>query len=1117
MAQSRNTALVLVALAASAALGTVVWLALDDGAASAEVVGPAAMVATRGTPSSNSKLVAPQEDADERAVESTAERAAPTATSSSASERAAVGVAAERELAEALWVEGRVEWPEGVPLDEELDVVADGKEFQHVGEPKGKHRVRVGRDGRFRVAFRKDTLSGSLSIGARYCFLETPLKLKPASPPENIVLAPELGGCIAGVITPPPGAQDLDAVRARATVMSVGWGMKRDQQQRKAKPDASWRYELRGLAADLEHHVQFESQVWMPFDKSSVRVAAGQVTIIDIVCERGVTLRGVIVDDAGEPVGNTSVIARASDQTPARPAFRHGQSNAKGEFSLQGAPYGAVELEFSREGFLDKKVELEKLADGEAREQLRVTLDSGRFVTGVVTWDDGAPAERAMVQVEGPSEGQRFVYGEPKGHRVDAQGRFKITGLGEGPFKVTASAPEASRPRPAGIEAPKSKNSGPKWRADARGVTPGAEVVLVLGPGASVAGIVVDESGAPVEKFMIRTAQRSGESVFVGPAGVAARKFDAPDGRFVLEGLSDGAWDLFAQAKGFSDSESAPIDVPYSGPELRITLSRAARLAGIVVDPSGKPLADVKLEIQRDREHVRRFGFGGEDARRTDKQGRFELRDTPSGLVTLYATHPKFAASPRVELRLAPGEERDDLRLELSEGGSVRGSIHADEFRHSDQWSVNISSKEGDWSHTTVDADGKFSFELVHPGKHTVYANGHGNEPSEGKRGPRRALSATVTVEAGKTTEVVLGGPGAQPIELRGRVTIAGSPAAGATLYVSRSGFTRQVESGADGTYSVMVDGSGKYTVNTNLRDNGASQASYVDILDGGPTVHDVEFLDGQLRGRVVTASGDPVANVSVQLALVRASTETQRGARHASVRTDAKGAFELRGVTPGEHQLTVIDMFSLDSPRFGPVVLESVLVAGDRASEELLLQVEPGGALRCVIRGVDGGAAIGASVLVRSTDGSVWGHMFVNRNTDGAGLCTLSGLATGDYIVVARLEDAVGMSSAVRAKSGESRDVQVSLRRGGSLEITRTADEGVSFKSKLVVLDATGFDWALGATSWSTAGAATRLGPLPPGAYRVRSTGSNDEVAEVAATLRAGDTQAVTLHLTAQ
>lgn len=1110
MAQSRNNALVLLAVLTLTALGLVAWLALDDGPAPLNVAGPLAKDAPRAA-QAPAQLVEPA-----RATQT--ENSAVATPSPSAPERVVVDAAAERELAEALWVEGRVVWPEGTPLDEELQVVADGKEFEHLGEPKGKHRVRVDSDGRFRVAFRKDTKAGSLTIDARYCYLETPLKLKPASPPANIVLEPMLGGCITGMVKPPAGASDLEAVRGKVGVTSFGWGIERAVQQRSAKLDANWRYELRGLSVDREHRVNFDAQVWTPFVQDSVRVAAGKATTVDIACELGVTLRGVVVDAAGEPLGNTAIAAQLSESNakPRWDASRRMQANAQGEFHLQGAPAGALKLEFTRDGYLDKTLELGELADGATREGLRVVLDSGGFVAGVVTWDDGSPAERAMVQVEEPREATRVFFGEPKGHRVDADGRFRITGLGAGPFKVIATAPEASRPRPEGVEAPKSKLSGPKWRAEARDVTAGAELALVLGPGESVAGIVLDESGAPVTKFSIRTVKRSNGMVFGGADAGPTRKFDSDDGRFVLEGLGDGAWSLIADAKGYTSSDPLSVDTPYSGPELTIRLARASRLAGIVVDPTGKPLAEASVEVEREQK-IRRVG-PEHSMRRSDDQGRFELKDAPNGLVKLRATHPKFAASQWLELRVAPGEEREDLRLELSEGGTIRGSIHASELRSDVTWSVTITSKEGgDWNQTTADAAGAFELQRVRPGEHRISAHSRGGSPSEDKGKSLLMLHTTVTVEAGRTVEVVLGAPSAQALELRGRVTIGGEAAAGARLFVSRSGFFRQAESGADGTYSLMVDGPGRYSVNASLRDGGVSSGSAVEVLDGAPTVHDIEFLDGRLRGRVIDAASEPVARASIQLALVRSASESMRGATNANVHTDSEGKFELRGLTPGEHRLTISDDGGFGEPRFGALVVDSVVVPAEAARDDLVLRVEPGAGIRCRVRGLDGGAAIGAVVSARSPEGGTAGRTFGDRTSDGAGMCTITGLASGEHIVVARLDDAVGVSGAVRAQSGEPREVEVSLRRGGRLAITRNASEGVSFKGKIAVLDSSGFDWGLGAAQWSVDGAVWNLGPLPAGAYRVRAGGANGEVAEVSATVSAGDTQPVTLQLTAQ
>lgn len=1118
MARSRSIAPFTLAVLVAVALGVVAWLALAGDPSSSETTAEATprAAAPRSTSTAAVAVDAPLAPLRDDSAPDRAQIAAET--------RAVVDVAAERELSEALWVEGRVQFPEGAPLDEELEIVADGKSFEHVGKPKGEHRVRVERDGRFRVAFSKATKSGSLRLEGRYCYLDAPLKLKPSSPPADIVLEPLLGGCVAGVITPPPNASDIESVRAKSRVTSFAWAVNETAQQRSAPIGADWRYELRGLAPHRTRQVKYEPMQWAVFTKDDVKVEAGRTLRLDIVCRLGARVTGRIVDSKGEGVGNAGLQARVAPAAGQPEAFsvRGVQTDAAGHFSLTGVQPGLVKLEVDRDGYLSKEVEVGELVDGQVREGFEITLDSGNFVRGVVKWNDGTPAERAWVQVEEKRDDARSFFDEPKRHRVDGQGRFEITGLGEGPYKVVATAAEGSKPQldEQGAPLKTSRNSGPKWRAERTAVVAGADLELVLQPGLSVAGVVRDDTGAPVTKFMLKASPNDGVNRFGRSSADVTSRFEAADGRFVLEGLGEGAWTVTAEAKGYSASEPLAVQSPHAGPELSIVLARRARVTGVVVDVTGKPVPNASVEIQQDlptggvrMEH----DWGGE----ADKDGRFDFANAPSGLLRIHAKHPKYANSPALDVRVAPAATISDLRLVLSEGGRIRGRIHESLLDPGRTWSISLSGARGVWQNAQAGSDGVFVLERVTPGEHPL--NAHARE-AQSKPGSvarsfsTRTLTATAKVEAGATVELVLGAPTGVALEVRGRVSLGGRPVEQARVVVSRKGFSQTGATAADGSYSLYVDGAGAYSVSASLANGGASQFAQVDVVEGGPTVCDFEFATGRIRGRVIDAANEPVADAAVRASLVRAANEDRRGSQSAAVQSGPSGVFEFEGLTPGEYRLSVSDPthFGDNAARFGAFSLENVVVELDREREDLVLRVEPPASLRCRVRGLDGSPAIGARVEVRLPAGASPARGVRAATTDGAGQCNVTGLSTGEYVVLARLEDGIGLSALVRVASAQQSEAQVELRRGGQLSITRVLAEGVSSKGKLSVLDASGFDWSLGASPWTAEGEAWTVGPLPPGQYRVSASGQGVSSAVVTASVASGVIAPVTLQLTA-
>src|SRR5204863_102820 len=87
--------------------------------------------------------------------------------------------------------------------------------------------------------------------------------------------------------------------------------------------------------------------------------------------------------------------------------------------------------------------------------------------------------------------------------RTDAEGRFRVQGLGPGPFVVEARKllPEDEA---AWKEKPVVERRRHEHRARAEGVKPGTEdLALVLHPPTGLRGRVVDAADAPVAKFTI--------------------------------------------------------------------------------------------------------------------------------------------------------------------------------------------------------------------------------------------------------------------------------------------------------------------------------------------------------------------------------------------------------------------------------------------------------------------------------------------------------------------------------------------------------------------------------------------------------------------------------------
>lgn len=1121
----RSLAPLLLALLLVAAVGVVAWLAFLSEPTSAS------SLAESADPSAPRAVASPREGSSAELAnepDDTGAKAADPRAGATPRTRNLVAERTERDLADVVWVEGRVQFPTGTPLDERVEVIADGKDIPGLGN----YRAQVDNDGRFRVAFSKQGKTGALKLEARFLYLDKPLTIKLSSPPADLVLEPILGGCIAGMIVPPKGvgADDVRTIASSAEVKASSWAGQGFPVSRKSKVGDDLRYELGGLSAAQDHDLEYEPKGWVGFSKPDVKVRPGEVLTLDIECAQGARLSGRVVDARAAPVGNVSVEIHStadSNQFNWR-GVENSFSDQNGRFVISGIPAGEYELEASRRGFLDFKLPIGKLEDGDVREGLAIELDEGGWVSGVVKWADGRAASGAYVRAEEvtPEEAGRFnfEFNMDDTQRVGPDGAFRISGLADGLVNVFATAKGGSRLDDEDEEsnAKRGASKGVRWRAQALNVEPGAKLELILQPGLGLEGRIVDDRGEPVKEFWVSAMEVLEErrGLPLGFEDAVSTKFETEDGSFLLEGLKPGRWKIGARARGHTSASAPDTDVPLDSEPLVITLQRTSSLSGVVVDPRGERVAKAEIRVDVDQRDL----FTMTDVNRSttaNSKGEFKLRSAPSGTIKLSARHAQFARSQPLELNVAPGASLEGLRLTLTAGGRLKGKIHDARLVGDATWRVRISGVEGQGSHSArSDARGEFEIERIAPGEYSVQANRSDgdDEDAGGAVATRSELNAKVTIRDGATTDLLLGAPTGESIVARGRVNLAGSPMGGVYVQASRDDFEVSTRSGADGAYAFVLEGAGEYSFVARLPEGGASLNQSASAASGGEVVVNFDFPGGRIAGRVIDRRGEAVPNARLRAQRVNAEADPIRLGTGA-VETSPQGEFAFEGLAAGEYTLSVEDdqNWFRSRARFGRTELTGLVLEDGAALDGLEIVVQPASDVTCEVRGLDGQPVAGATVVaqrVDTTDGLSLGE---NARTSGAGVAVLSGLAEGEYRLIARKDDDVGVSiSRVRVRSGESEQARVTLRRGGRISIQVQSATGEALNAAMHVVDGDGIDWARGSAEWSfdELGPRWTLGPLAPGSYRVSAALSEQGDASANVQLTSGEHESVVLRL---
>jgi murein DD-endopeptidase MepM/ murein hydrolase activator NlpD len=310
-----------------------------------------------------------------------------------------------------------------------------------------------------------------------------------------------------------------------------------------------------------------------------------------------------------------------------------------------------------------------------------------------------------------------------------------------------------------------------------------------------------------------------------------------------------------------------------------------------------------------------------------------------------------------------------------------------------------------------TDADGRFRVDDVAPGTYVAVAF----DPGAHGLAPGLSSAFTVGPAVDKTGVAIILRPGAV---VRGRVLGPTGAVRGARIVAGEgSGETaHQVAStyaGPDGEY-VLRSLAGDVTLTVTAPGYGDQERAIDVDAATGTRREDFDLVreDAVLRGEVIGPDGGVAAGAIVRV--VAGPT-----ARRSTV-TDAHGRFALPRVAAGEYTLAIT---AADAPEL------RMMATTDRTAEVRLAQ---GGSIEVDLRDAHTGAGI-AAVRV---DAAGPGGKTAAATTDAAGRAMLRGLIPGSWTVRARAAGYVGATEtvAVRAERGAAATARLELARGAVL-----------------------------------------------------------------------------------
>lgn len=431
------------------------------------------------------------------------------------------------------------------------------------------------------------------------------------------------------------------------------------------------------------------------------------------------------------------------------------------------------------------------------------------------------------------------------------------------------------------------------------------------------------------------------------------------DGGFQLAipGFLPGA-NLQVVAAGYQPSRRQYAPAQATRP-VAVTLERSASLAGIVVDPEGRPVAGATIESSPPPKQAvsSRWSLFSAISRR---DGRFVLTGLiPRGTYEVSVISEGFARTTVTARTAEPGKAMPEVRIVMDPGRILSGRVVDEEGQPVAGAELRLSADVWERRRASSDATGRFVFKGLDPGIFSLLVKAKGHPQIH-----RPDVEIPTERTATDLGDVVL----PDEVVIEGRVTdTQGRPLEGADVKASRApGPHNRLElgrrpvfqtfpsatTGPDGMFRLgELKAGDSLDLSVQHPDHMAARLPGVKVPTAEPLR--IELRKGRtLSGRVVGTEGEPVAG---------AALSQSRGSRlHGS--TDPEGAFHIGGIEPGSVDLRVT------AKGYRPKVLEGIVIPEEKDPESLEITL---------------GRSVPVEVRVLSTDGEPLAGEWVQANPE--------------------------------------------------------------------------------------------------------------------------------------
>jgi hypothetical protein len=785
--------------------------------------------------------------------------------------------------------------------------------------------------------------------------------------------------------------------------------------------DAKGGFEINGIWPGL-YDVVARAPGMAPAIAPEVGIDRRSEIRLDLKLAPGTRVTGRLLDANERPIaGRVSVGDLAGQPVPRVLADAlKTEAGADGRFALEAVPPGEHALGAVAAGHAAERVEV-AVREGERVVDVGdVRLEVGNTIRGRVRAKAGPPIADAVVRA---TAGRSMMMGGVEA-RSEADGSFVLAGVEPTVSSVTVEA------------------TG--FALQEKTAEPGGEPLeFILDTAGTIQGAVVDEQSRPVESF--RVAARSGRSEVMRFRMPVSTEVVSEDGRFTLSNVAPGTYVLSVTAPELASGTVADVKVA-EGQAIdvgTVKLTAGGLVRGTVVDATGAGVGGASVSIIPPPQS---FATTGPPTPVTsESSGAFEVRGVAEGAADLTANHPNYANAEPVTVQVDARKPVTDVRLVLSAGGRIEGSVRKRDGSGRAGLMVGanpiglVRGGFGTGASATTGGDGTFVLEHVPVGRVNLMVFSRLGGPMSA--GSRR----TVEVRDGETTTVEIVD---REILVSGRVTRSGAPGAGLRLDANSAsgtifmgGFAQGAPAGRDagpqrmtaatredGSFEMLVDEPGTYHMSVSSADGKLRlPMRTIEVPDAEAHAVEIAYEGVSVTGLVI----DKETEVPIAHAGIGASGKS--GARvHAGGTTGADGRFQLE-LEPGEYRL------SASARQGGYGTAEQDVTVGAGGVADLRLALPKGLAIAGKVTDAAGRPQGGINLRAMAASGPMGMGGFAQSLADGS--FEMTGLKEGSYTLTAEGEH--GTFAIRPGVATGSKNVALALQPGGRLSVTVTGPDG--------------------------------------------------------------------------